>query len=497
MGIQVKELTHTYNFNEEKKEYEWVLRKSWEKEFIDFEFDGKHVSEFGLVVVSDGDRLSMDLSAPFTDETSEVNGVDGQLFWGTKRNAAKRQFKLATDGMSWNNVAAFKKHFQPGRYGKLIEDSEFGKYCYARVADQPIFTHIPFKKKSTFNKVSFNTNEFKGEITITFVMDSPWKYGIQNYIEESEELERMVRLMSQYGIPKLSSWNGQNVPCCIGDTEIYITAKGQLGKYEEGNPFKGQAATESSSNAGLCFYNPSEVPCAANLKISFKVDHDDNYFTFINDENWDKGKEPYCRIIQSQMLETGTGEIGIFDDENATEVYRFCSPYVVYSMNQAISIIKKYNTIDATIAIELTEKLRDEIHHQKVLNWCLTCIRRGGTDLNSTIDTIVAECLLFFNTSESTPFTISINGENGECKCSYSYAVEYIDIYDPTKGIKFQDAEENCGDMTLSENLKLKGGNYLDPSSSTIASYYQLALYKGSSIDTSTPIKLEYKYTYL
>ena len=65
MGIQVKELTSG--------------KRPWEKEFIDFEFDGKHVSEFGLVVVSDGDRLSMDLSAPFTDETSEVNGVDGLL----------------------------------------------------------------------------------------------------------------------------------------------------------------------------------------------------------------------------------------------------------------------------------------------------------------------------------------------------------------------------------------------------------------------------------
>jgi hypothetical protein len=77
----------------------------------------------------------MDMSAPFTDETSEVNGVDGQVFWGTKRNAGRREFRLATDGMSWKNVNDFKRFFQPGRYGKLIETSEFGKYCYARVAD--------------------------------------------------------------------------------------------------------------------------------------------------------------------------------------------------------------------------------------------------------------------------------------------------------------------------------------------------------------------------
>ena len=47
------------------------------KEFIDFEFNGKHISEFGLVVVSDGDRHSFDASPSFDDETSTVNGVSG------------------------------------------------------------------------------------------------------------------------------------------------------------------------------------------------------------------------------------------------------------------------------------------------------------------------------------------------------------------------------------------------------------------------------------
>jgi hypothetical protein len=48
-----------------------------EKEFIDFEFDGKHISEFGMVAVFDGDRHSFDASPSFEDETSEVRGVSG------------------------------------------------------------------------------------------------------------------------------------------------------------------------------------------------------------------------------------------------------------------------------------------------------------------------------------------------------------------------------------------------------------------------------------
>ena len=53
MGFQVEELTQG--------------RQPWEKEFIDFSFDGKHISEFGLVAVSDSYRHSTDASPSFSD----------------------------------------------------------------------------------------------------------------------------------------------------------------------------------------------------------------------------------------------------------------------------------------------------------------------------------------------------------------------------------------------------------------------------------------------
>lgn len=461
MGIQVNELT--------------LGKSPWEKEFIDFEFDGKFVSEFGLVVVSDGDRLSMDLSAPFNDETSEVNGVDGQLFWGTKRNASRRQFKLATDGMSLKDISAFKQHFQPGRYGKLIEDSEFGKYCYARVAEQPVFSHIPFKKSSTFNKVNFNTNEFKGEITLTFVMDSPWKYGVKNYVNIEEEQEK-VRLMAHQNIPFATSWQNESVPCVIGDINSYLTYNGVENYTDLTSPF--------------CFYNPSEIDAVAKLQLSFTVTNDGEYYNFIPDENWSVSSEPYCRIMQSKILFTNEGENGVFDINSATEIFRFCSPYAVYSMNQAIKIIKSYGAIDNTNFIKVEEQLRDEIHHNAVLQWCMTCIRREIAGFGMA----AKECLLFFNSN--VPFTIIIDSEKGTCKCSYSYAKNYKELEDGSQEVNFLSAEENCGDITLSENLKLKGGTFLNDSGQ-IASYYQMALYNEGTINGTANIKLEYKYTYL
>ena len=107
MGIQVDLLTQD---------------KTQLQDYINFQFDGKYISDFGLVVVTDGDRLSFDGSAEFEDEVSSVNGVNGQYYWGTNFKSLKREFTLATDGMTEAQVNAFKQHFKPGKYGNFIED---------------------------------------------------------------------------------------------------------------------------------------------------------------------------------------------------------------------------------------------------------------------------------------------------------------------------------------------------------------------------------------
>jgi hypothetical protein len=97
MGIQINTLTQGKN--------------PWEKEYIDFEFDGKFLSEFNLVAVSDGDRYSFQTSPDFNDDVSEVKGVIGQHYWGTNFRTLKRTFSLSTDGMTEAELNAFKRHF--------------------------------------------------------------------------------------------------------------------------------------------------------------------------------------------------------------------------------------------------------------------------------------------------------------------------------------------------------------------------------------------------
>jgi len=47
----------------------------WGKEYIDFSFAGRHISEFGMVATTSGDRYTFAASPEFADETSTVNGA--------------------------------------------------------------------------------------------------------------------------------------------------------------------------------------------------------------------------------------------------------------------------------------------------------------------------------------------------------------------------------------------------------------------------------------
>ena len=114
MGIQVQDLTQG--------------KQPWDKEFIDFSFAGTHISELGMGAVSAGDRHSLNMSPSFQDETSTVNGLNGQYYWGTTFDAGTISFKLATDGLTEQQLAEMKRHFMPGKYGKLVLDERIGRY---------------------------------------------------------------------------------------------------------------------------------------------------------------------------------------------------------------------------------------------------------------------------------------------------------------------------------------------------------------------------------
>lgn len=204
MGTQVTDLTKD---------------KTQRQDFINFEFDGKYVSDFGLVVVSDGDRLKSYGSSDFEDEVSSINGVNGQYYWGTNFKSLKRDFLLATDGMTETQWEAFKYHFRPGHYGNFTEsqywyidsDGALKNYreSYCRVAAVTEFSMLPFRKQietsyqivipeyvdTNGNLVVAHTekrksrtyvNEYKGEIKLTLEWDYPYAISTLHYLENEK-----------------------------------------------------------------------------------------------------------------------------------------------------------------------------------------------------------------------------------------------------------------------------------------------------------------------
>jgi len=53
------------------------------RSFISFSYGGKNIEDFGLITVTDGDRMNRNGYADFEDITSNYSVLDGQYHWGT------------------------------------------------------------------------------------------------------------------------------------------------------------------------------------------------------------------------------------------------------------------------------------------------------------------------------------------------------------------------------------------------------------------------------
>lgn len=225
MGIQVSEITKG--------------KMPWKREFIDFTFDGHRISDYGLVAVVDGDRYTLELSSEFQDEVSEVNGRHGQIYWGAKFKPKKREFTLATDGITEIQLRRFKADFAPGKYGQFAEDAWFGRYCYARIAEPPKLSFVAFKGTETINGVPTQTNIFKGELKISFIQDDPFTYSFFNITTDSilnvlrNQPNMASRAALHSGVPFADSWkNNIYNKCCCGDDAKALAAP-KIKAYEE------------------------------------------------------------------------------------------------------------------------------------------------------------------------------------------------------------------------------------------------------------------------
>ena len=537
MGIQVNLLTQG--------------KSAHEKEFIDFEFDGRHISEFGLVAVFGGGRHSLNAIPEFEDETTEVEGLGGQYFWGSRYKAKTRTFTLHTDGMTEAQLDDFKKHFQPGKYGKFIEDKLACRYGWARLSQGVTFNVVPFKTTIQLLGRDVEVNEYKGEGTINFVFDDPFSYSTINYIRKdtgklNDEELRMIYLNNipfdardEEGNVIEVSWHntsiGSRYPLSIGRGREAVSANVTNADWKA-----------NAKDGRWYYYNPSDVDTEARLSITLQYEFTSEvpnstspiYFKEIADTINGQG----YNIVSSYRL--------TFDDTNKEVVaqvgeFRYTSSNTVNQINRTIQLTQEfynqYNSTGSWNETELEEILRREITSSKVMAWAASVLRimttkkqfydstigcfKGGTDDVITVDlapitggsaaalnwfsyfNIFMLCMLAkcnnttayhleddnaYNFDTATKYKITFDGINSESSVIYSY-----NLIVSQELTKITDWEEKSGEMVCSPYLKLDGGDALNEKGGYGSCHY--LTFKKSNGDTIRPVsaELEYTYTYL
>ena len=372
MGIQVEELTKNL--------------MPWEKEFIDFSFNGHHISEFGLVATTSSDRYSFDGSPEFEDETSTINGVMGQYYWGTTIKTKKYTYNLATDGMTEQQFSEFKRLFRPGYYGQFYEDTWWDRYCYVRIESVVNFTFIPFLTEDTIAGIPLKTRIYKGECKLTLIQDKPFQFAFQHVLDSTikdlataktnDNQQAALRMMYHSNIPARDSWTGIG-DCCIGANQL-IDQKGT---------FKDITFTQCSS---FRYYNPSTYNSESVLRFSLRhavnsellpqlsANCEPIYFNEINDEYNTAAElsgslfaEPPYNVIGTtySVLASSTGDLA---NQQLSQTFKFSLPETFEQVNKAIKIAHDYyEQEEITAAVSLEERLREELVNGKVLSLSL------------------------------------------------------------------------------------------------------------------------------
>ena len=513
MGIQVSELTSG--------------KACHEKEFIDFEFDGKHISEFGMVAVFNGDRHSFSSTPSFEDETSTVNGMEGQYYWGTKINEKRMSFSLATDGMTEAEVNAFKLHFKPGKYGKFIEDKLAHRYGYCRITNASNFSVIPFQKTVTIRGENIKINEYKGEATLEFIFDDPYFYSTENCFEELND--EALRASYNNGTPFNDSWDKTSI-CFIGESTD--------GTFEGLKNGEKQEYSNNTNNPTI-FYNPSTAAAKPKISLTFSPKFSATsltstilpiYFNEIADDI-NATKEPYHTIKTSRAIPINSTPV----NADYINSFRYSSPDVIYSINKTIKLVHDFYVVNPTgAALELEEKLRLEVVNFKVMAWAAAVLRQvqryeefifydrvTGRFTDQACNKVVFLDGLAHNINWFQYFNLLMLCMLGNCTNLSAYPdldswsfdeVTYTIVFDSEQSKTTMDysynqiinslekiavKEENCGEMVYSSYLKLDGGDTLDLASGKIQTCHYLKVSHGASLIEPKNLSIAYKYTYL
>lgn len=183
-----------------------------QRSFISFTWGGRKIEDFGFIATIDGDRLSRNLYSEFEDLTTEYDIIDGQIFWGSKYNPLTLSFTLSTDGVKEPTLQDFRNWFKAGITRELILSESPNRAIQARVSVAPSFSLLPFEEREEVqignNTYQTRTTLWKGDLSLSFIMEDPFWYNIKSIFSSEDELtEDDIKIILEDGVPHIDMFN--------------------------------------------------------------------------------------------------------------------------------------------------------------------------------------------------------------------------------------------------------------------------------------------------
>ena len=147
--------------------------------YLGFTFAGRHSSEFGILVVSDGSRYHQNFSGSFNDTITNVPGYNGGYYFGTQITMRDFEIKCAFDNMTTHMRDKIQSWLYPNKVGWLIYDEAPYKKYLVKISQPISFSYLPFNNKN--KNYFFEQDILKGEFSIPFFSFKEYAIGNEEY----------------------------------------------------------------------------------------------------------------------------------------------------------------------------------------------------------------------------------------------------------------------------------------------------------------------------
>ena len=162
--------------------------------YLGFTFNGHHSSEYGLVVVSDGDRYHQTLSSNFSDTVVSVPGKNGGYYFGTQLQMKDFTIRCAYDEMTSHMMHKIQNWLYPNRVGWLIFDETPYKKYKVKISNVVEPTFLPFDDVKRVKNYILQKEILKGELQISFFSFEEYGYENEDYnLPEKIDINTIIK----------------------------------------------------------------------------------------------------------------------------------------------------------------------------------------------------------------------------------------------------------------------------------------------------------------